>query len=130
MNWLRRFMIGRNGGDQLSMALLVCSVLLSWTAGLTGLSLFTFISYILLGISIFRMLSRDVEKRRLENYKFAILFSPAYSWLKKTQNRLKDAKVHCYFICPTCKLRLRVPRGKGKIIITCPKCKTEFAKKT
>jgi ribosomal protein L37AE/L43A len=66
----------------------------------------------------------------MENYKFAILMSPVYSWLKKTRNRLKDAKTHRYFSCPNCKQSLRLPKGKGKIIIICPKCKTEFKGKT
>jgi hypothetical protein len=130
MNWLRRFMIGRHGGDQLSMALLICSALLTLTAELTRLPLLTFIGYVPLGIYIFRMLSRNISKRSMENYKFAMLISPVYSWFKKVQNRFKDAKAHRYFICPNCKTKLRVPKGKGKIIITCPKCKTEFAKKT
>jgi hypothetical protein len=130
MNWLKRFMIGRYGGDQLSMTLLVGSVLLTWSAQLFKLPLLTVIGYICLGICIFRMLSRDIQKRRMENDKFVLLLRPVYSWLKQTQNRLKDAKTHRYFICPNCKTRLRVPKGKGRIIITCPKCKTEFAQKT
>jgi hypothetical protein len=130
MNWLRRFMIGRYGGDQLSVVLLICSVLLSWTTKSAKLPLLAFIGYGCWGICIFRMLSRNIERRRMENYKFAILVSPVYSWFKQFRSRLKDAKTHCYFICPNCKTKLRVPKGKGKIIITCPKCKTEFPQKT
>ena len=130
MNWLRRFMMGRYGGDQLSKALLICSILLTLTAEITSLPLLTYIGYVLLGICIFRIFSRNISKRSMENYKFAILISPVYSWFKKTQNRFKAAKTHRYFVCPNCKQSLRVPKGKGKIIITCPKCKTEFEKKT
>jgi Zn finger protein HypA/HybF involved in hydrogenase expression len=88
------------------------------------------ISYIPLGICLFRMLSKDIEKRRMENYKFSILISPVYSWFKKKQKRVVDAKTHKYFECPNCKTNLRVPKGKGNIVITCPKCKTELKKRT
>ncbi len=130
MNWLRRFMAGRYGGDQLSIALLIFSALLTFTSELIKLPVVTLISYLPLGIAVFRMLSRNIAKRSMENYKFAILISPAYSWFKKAQSRLKDAKTHRYFTCPNCKQSLRLPKGKGKIIIICPKCKTEFKGKT
>lgn len=130
MNWLKKFMVGRYGGDQLSMILLIFSVLFTLIAGLTNLPLLTFIGYVPLGICIFRMLSRNISKRSMENYKFAMFISPAYSWFKKTQNRALGAKTHRYFKCPNCKAELRLPKGKGKIIVTCPKCKTEFTKKT
>lgn len=130
MNWLRRFMMGRYGGDQLSMALLILSFLLTFMAGIIRLQVFAYISYIPLWMSIFRILSRNIEKRRMENYRFAILMSPVYSWLGKTRNRAIKARTHRWFKCPNCRTRLWVPRGKGKIIITCPKCKTEFKKRT
>lgn len=130
MNWLRRFMIGRYGGDQLSMALLIFSALLTLTAQSTSFPPLTFISYLPLGIAIFRILSRNTAKRSMENYKFAMLMSPVYSWFMKMQNRFKDRKTHKYFTCPNCKQSLRLPKGKGKIIISCPKCKTEFKGKT
>jgi len=129
MNWLRRFMMGRYGGDQLSTALLIFSILLTFTAKAASLPLLTLISYVPLGISIFRILSRNISKRSMENYKFSILMSPAYSWFKKAQNRAKNAKSRRYYKCPNCKAEVWVPKGKGKIIITCPKCKTEFRKK-
>jgi len=130
MNWLKRFMIGRYGADQLSTALIIFSVLLTLTGKLTSLSILTFMSYIPLWVCIFRMLSRNIEKRRMENYKFTMLISPVYSWIRKKTKHVKDAKTYRYFNCPNCKAELRVPKGKGKIRITCPKCKTEFRERT
>jgi len=66
----------------------------------------------------------------MENYKFAMFLSPVYSWLKKIQSRTKKAKTHKCFKCPNCKTGLWVPKGKGKVMVTCPKCKTEFREKT
>ena len=75
-------------------------------------------------------LSKDISKRSMENYRFAMLMSPIYSKFKKAQLRFMDAKTHRYIKCPNCRTKLRVPKHKGKIIITCPKCKTEFTKRT
>jgi hypothetical protein len=130
MDWLKRFMMGRYGGDQLSVVLLVLSIFLTILARLINLPLLAFIAYIPLGICIYRMFSRDISKRSMENYKFAMLVSPLYTWFRKTRQRVKDTKTHKYFKCQNCKTTLRVPKGKGKIIITCPKCKIQFTKKT
>ncbi|HEX7714417.1 MAG TPA: hypothetical protein VF531_10365 [Bacillota bacterium] len=130
MNWFRRFMMGRYGGDQLSMVLIIFSAILTLIAQLAQLRLLAFIGYVPLGIAVFRMLSRNTSKRSMENYKFAIRMSPVYSWFKKEQNRFRDRKTHKYYTCPKCRQSLRVPKGKGKIIITCPKCKTEFPQRT
>lgn len=130
MNWFQRFMAGRYGGDQLSLALLILSLILTFMANLSGVALLGFVGYIPLGFALFRILSRNITKRRMENYKFAMLMGPVYSWFIKTMRRLRDTKTHRYFKCPDCKAQLRVPKGKGKILITCPKCKKEFQKKT
>lgn len=130
MNWFKKFMMGRYGGDQLSMTLLIFSILVTVIGDLLRMQIVTFIGYIPLGISIYRMLSKDIAKRRMENYKFSILISPAYSWLMKSVDRIKGSKTYKYYDCPNCKTKLRVPKGKGKIVITCPKCKTELRKRT
>lgn len=130
MNIFKKFMIGRYGSDQLSVALIIFSLLITWTAELIRLPLLTLVGYVILGVCIFRMLSKNVTKRSMENYKFSIFISPAYSWFKKKQKHVVDAKTHRYFECPNCKTNLRVPKGKGDIIITCPKCKTELKKRT
>lgn len=130
MSFLRRFMMGRYGGDQLSTALIIFSMLLTLAGELTGLPILVFIGYVPLGLCFYRMLSKNISKRQMENYKFAMLMSPVYSWVKKAQNRAADSKTHRYYKCPNCKVNLRVPKGKGNIIITCPKCKTELRKRT
>ncbi|HYF83629.1 MAG TPA: hypothetical protein VEB00_11455 [Clostridia bacterium] len=130
MNIFKKFMVGRYGSDQLAVALIIFSLLITWTAELIRLPLLTLVGYVTLGVCIFRMLSKNLTKRSMENYKFNILISPAYSWFKKKQKHLIDSKTHRYFECPNCKTNLRVPKGKGDIVITCPKCKTELKKRT
>ena len=130
MNWLRKFMTGRYGGDQLSVFLIVISVLLTLLYHFTGLSLLALLSYLPLLVAIYRMFSKKTQERSMENYKFAIRLSPLYSKIKKIQERIKASQTHKYFKCTNCKITLRVPKGKGKILVTCPKCKTKVRKKT
>lgn len=130
MNWLNKFMAGRYGGDQLSTVLILLSLFLTLSGRLYNVPLLSYIGYIPLGVSIFRMFSKDISKRRMENYKFAIFMSPVYSWFKRIESRFKDRKTHRYLKCPNCKSKLRLPKGKGKLMVTCPKCKEKFEKRT
>lgn len=130
MNWLNKFMFGRYGGDQLSIWLLILSIILTAIGRITGISLLMTISYIPLFITFYRVFSKDIQKRRMENYKFAMFLSPIYSKLKKLQSRIKDSRTHKYYKCSKCKTTLRVPKSKGRILIKCPKCKEKFIKKT
>lgn len=130
MEWLKKKMHGRYGADQLSIFLLILSILITVISQMSGITLFMIISYILLLAVGYRMFSKDLQKRRMENYKFAMLISPIYSKSKKIQMRINDRKAYRYYRCPNCNTTLRVPKHKGKIQITCTKCKAKFTKKT
>ena len=119
---LRNFMVGRYGTDKLNMVILsaglvVCLVSAFFDAPRINL-LLTAVSYGLMFWALYRCFSRNTYKRYQENRKFLQVF-----------DRLKD-RDHRYFDCPKCRQVVRVPRGKGKIAITCPKCKERFVKKT
>ena len=119
---LHNFMMGRYGTDKLNMAILcvgLAASLLSvfFQSPPVNLVLF-FLSYGMMFWAIFRMLSRNTYKRYQENRKFLQFF-----------DRLKDRQ-HRYFDCPKCRQMVRVPRGKGKIAITCPRCREKFVRKT
>ena len=121
-SWLRHFMAGRYGTDKLNTCILVLGVIVSIVAAILRnpwLTLvFATLSYVLMFWAIFRTFSRNTYKRYQENRKFLMLL-----------DRIKDGK-HRYYSCPRCRQPVRVPRGKGKIAITCPKCKEKFIKKT
>lgn len=130
MNWLRNIMVGRYGRDQLSIYLLVLAIILTLVGRFAGISALIFISYIPLLLTLFRMFSKDVKKRSMENYKFAIAISSIYARINNLTNRIKGSKTHKYYKCSNCSTTLRVPKGKGKVLVTCPKCKLKFTKKT
>ena len=119
---LRRFMMGRYGTDKLNFALLCAGLVASLISMFVRLPLLnlllTLVSYAFLFLVIFRSLSRNTYKRYQENRKYLLLVQ-----------RLRDRE-HRYFDCPRCRQQVRVPRGKGKISITCPKCREKFIKKT
>lgn len=143
MNWLnnlgnkfRIFMQGRYGSDQLNLALLIVSIVLSFFVPFIRVPFVGLISYIPLIFCIYRMLSKNISKRYEENRKFMNFWHPIWQNILRLKNksskqlaRLKD-KDHKYYTCPNCKKTLRVPKGRGKIRITCPKCHQEFSKRT
>lgn len=129
-SWLRNFMVGRYGPDQLNIALIILALLLSVITRFVNLEALIILSYILLILTVLRMLSKNISKRRSENDKFLRYWSPIKQKTKKKINKIKSMKTHKFFKCPSCKNTLRIPRGKGTVQITCPKCGERFTKKT
>lgn len=129
-NWLNKFMMGRYGPDQLTVALVAVSFVLSLLGSLTRLWLFTLLAWAALAFALYRFLSRDLEKRRSENDWFVTRWWPIRTKIVNWWREIKDLGQYKYFRCPSCKNKLRVPRGKGKIRITCPKCGQRFEKKS
>ena len=118
---MQRFMAGRYGHDRLNITMLVVGCALCFVQFLTPDSVdvvLMILSEALLILSLFRCFSRNAYKRYNENRKFLLLI-----------DRIKD-RDHRYYACPKCRQTVRVPKGKGKIAITCPKCREKFVKKT
>ena len=126
---VRNFMIGRNGADQLSMAMLIAGIVLSLLTSITKLAIFNFLGLIILVLTIFRMFSRNLEKRRAENQKFVNFRANFGTNAKQLMNRLKNMKKYKYFKCPQCGALLRLPRKVGEVTVTCGKCKNQFKQK-
>jgi len=120
--FLYRFMIGRYGPDHLSIAMIILSFILSIFYAIFWITPISYASYIVLGLTLFRMLSRNIKRRRAENDKFIRYWWPIKTKVKKFIQKIKDKRKYKYLKCPTCKATLRVPKGKGKIRITCPRC--------
>lgn len=130
-NGLSRFMYGRNGADHLSLATLWGAILLDVVniffklpdvvEGIIG-----FLSTVLLLLTLLRLFSRNLEKRRAENARFLQkVWWPVKRKIGKNKQQRQD-KEHKYFTCPNCGAVCRVPVGKGKIVITCPRCRGEI----
>lgn len=123
------FARGRNGIDQLNKALqglAIIFLVLSFFVKdppIIGLALF------LIVLVNFRAYSKNLKKRRAENRKFLDAIAPLSRALRIGKSQARDRKTHRYISCPHCRNILRVPRGKGKIRVTCPKCRNQFEKR-
>ena len=129
-NWLRRFMIGRYGPDALGVALFVIAGVLGLLSNIRILRFLLILSYAALFFAIFRLLSRNIVRRRAENDRFLTIWWPLKQRVANRVRRFRDRKNYTFFHCPACKNVLRVPKNKGKIQITCPKCGERFIRKT
>lgn len=123
-NALYRFMYGRNGVDALSWALVVLEVVLSLLSAfihVRGVSqALYFVSTALMFVVLLRIFSRDLARRQAENAKFLTWWTPKANAIRGAKARRAD-KAHKYVRC-SCGAYCRVPRGVGKIELTCPKC--------
>lgn len=128
MNWLKKFMYGRYGVDQLSMTLIVIGFIISIFS--RTLRIPPIISIIIFVLAYFRVFSKNINKRYLENQKFLKAVSPISTMYKKIKMRIKGRKNYKYFKCKKCRQEIRVPKGKGKIRVTCPKCGEKTIKNT
>ena len=128
-----RFMQGRYGVDALGKTINIVSLILLVLALFTRFSLLYFLGIALIIYEYYRMFSRNIQKRYQENQKFLTFKYKMAIKFGKIKNIFKpraDAKTHRIYKCPSCKQKVRVPKGRGRIEITCPKCKEKFIKKT
>ncbi|MDF2943221.1 MAG: hypothetical protein K0S01_2079 [Herbinix sp.] len=130
MNQIRKFMYGRYGFDQFTRALVVMSLILSLISTFLRFNLLSMLSYLPFVYALFRILSKNIAKRTQENMKYCKMANQCKKMFNDIKLSLVGTKTHKYFKCVHCKQSIRVPRGKGKISITCPKCKTEFIRRT
>lgn len=127
-------MMGRRGLDPLSLALMALSLIISFFTRFSDLFLIRLIPAVLLGWVLYRVLSKNIASRERENNFFLGFFGPLFnrgrSAAQGTVNKIKQGKDYRFYRCPGCSQQLRVPRGRGKLEIVCPRCKATFTKKT
>ena len=126
----RQFMIGRYGTDGLNQFLSIASLVLLLIAIVSRVSLFTWLGVALLVFCYYRTFSRNISKRTEENYKFYTLKDRVGSKFRSWKEQWANRKLYHYYRCPQCRQKLRVPRGRGRIQISCPRCGTQFIKKS
>lgn len=124
---LQRFFYGRNGFDTICNVVMISSMIVMLISGFIpiigiGLALYL-VAFVGLIYSYFRIFSRNLPKRRRENYVFREFF-------RVRKLKWKERKTYRYFKCPKCKAWLRVPKGRGEITVTCRSCRHRFDKKT
>ncbi len=127
---IRRFMMGRYGVDQLGKFLLGVAVIIMLISFFFRNAIIEALPFLILVICYFRIFSRNINQRYLENQKFLTLKNRFFGYFQGAGSRRKQRKNYHIYVCPTCKQKIRVPKGKGKICITCPKCRAEFVRRS
>ena len=132
-SWLQRFMIGRRGPDELSRFLLitalVCMLISSLARGIAG-ALFDVLGFAAVVWCIIRFLSRNQYKRHQENIWYLQRRGSVVRWFRSLKDRWQQRREYSFFRCPECHALLRVPKNKGKLLLTCRKCGNRFERKT
>lgn len=130
---IAQFMYGRRGTDEFARFLLIVTlvfIVLSWLFQGVLQSLFSMLTIASLAYCYYRILSRDIYKRQKENAWYLQKKSAVQKWFRSVKDRWTQRKDYKFFRCPSCHTLLRVPKGKGKILLTCRKCGNRFERKS
>ena len=130
-----RFMQGRYGVDQFAkftMGVALVSIVLAIfvNTGSRAGSLLDMLGLVAIVYTYFRIFSRNISKRAQENQKYLSATATIRQRLNKEKNMMKQRKDYHIYTCPSCGQKVRIPRGKGKIEISCPKCHSKFVKRS
>ena len=126
----QRFMAGRYGSDQLNMALLTLSVVISFVCAFIPYGwIGSIVSALLIALVFFRTLSKNTSKRFKENYVFLKFWNPVKNWFQWLKLTFKYGKKNRYFLCPKCGRIACIPKKVGRVTITCKGCKHKYDRK-
>ncbi len=136
-NWFEKlgykmasFMYGRYGNDALTKFLLILALILMVISWIPSLWWVYLLALAVMIWSLFRTFSRRFDKRRRELERYLKIQKPIVNFFKLSRNKWRDRKTHVYFKCKKCKAVLRVPKGKGSIVVICTRCKDRIEKET
>ena len=136
-NWFEKlgykmasFMYGRYGNDALTKFLLILALILMVISWIPSLWWMYLLALAVMIWSLFRTFSRRFDKRRRELERYLKIQKPIVNFFKLSRNKWRDRKTHVYFKCKKCKAVLRVPKGKGSIVVICTRCKDRIEKET
>lgn len=125
---LMRFMNGRYGMDSFGKCTIFVGLIAIVLAAWFDSAVLSVLAWTLVLYTYVRMLSRNVYKRSAENQMFLNKTYKLRSWFAKQKNQFAQRKIYHIYKCPTCRQKIRIPRGKGRIEVRCPKCNTKFVK--
>ena len=123
------FMQGRYGADQLYRVMLIGGAVLVILSNFIFEVFFLLLGWILVVLAFVRAFSKDYSRRYAENQKFLELTGKIRKVFGKQRYVMEQRKDYHIYTCPQCRQKIRMPRGKGKVEISCPKCHTKFIKK-
>lgn len=123
---LYEFMRGRYGNDELNRCLSVTAFILCLVSLIPHCRFCYIPALILIGLSIYRMLSRKLDQRYKERNRYLKITDKPRKWIRVRIRRFKERKTYDYYKCPKCRTFNRIPKGHGRIEIRCPKCANTY----
>lgn len=139
MNRLRwkfaQFMQGRNGTDRLNQALIIMLLIsalignFAWRRSYLAVMVSSW-QLLLVILIYYRMFSKNLSRRYAENARYLALENKVRRFFGSKKYIQQQRKEFHIYTCPECKQKIRIPKGKGKISVRCPKCQTEFIKRS
>ncbi len=127
---LTRFMYGRYGADYLGKCIAGIGIAAILLAIIFNSRLLSLLAWVCIIYTYFRMFSKNIYKRSAENQAFLTKTYRLRCFFTRQKNMMQQRKTHHIYKCPSCSQKIRIPRGKGRIEIRCPKCGTTFIKKS
>ena len=127
---LIRFMYGRYGVDSFGKFLLVIGLITLFLSGSEDRLIFILISWMILIYEYYRMFSKDIYRRSAENQWYLNKTAKLRNFFYRQKNLMMQRRTHHIYKCPYCRQKIRIPRGKGRVEIRCPRCSTTFIKKS
>ena len=125
-----QFMQGRYWADQMGQMLSAVSMVFLIISLFSRNQAWFLLALIGIVYNYFRMFSKNISKRYAENQKYLTMTAGIRRKIASWKSQLAQRKIYHIYRCPGCKQKIRVPRGRGKIEIRCPKCNTRFVKKS
>ncbi|SFK39147.1 hypothetical protein SAMN04488569_102910 [Marinilactibacillus piezotolerans] len=124
------YMNGRYGMDELSKVLMVVGLITNILSSFFGGWFLQILGVAFIAYAVLRVLSKEKANRYKEFTRYIKLKQKIVSTIQRLRNKQAQHKVYKYYKCGACKQKVRVPRGRGKVRITCPSCQNQFVKKT
>ncbi|MCI8561222.1 MAG: hypothetical protein HFH03_08920 [Dorea sp.] len=125
-----RFMYGRYGIDPLGKFTIAAGLITIVLSNFVHWRFLPLISWLFIIAAYYRMFSKNIYKRSSENQWYLNKTCRLRTFMRRQRNLLSQRKTHHIYTCPSCRQKIRIPRGKGKIEIRCPKCSTTFIKRS
>ena len=125
-----RFMQGRYGTDDFYKFLFwvaLIGIVINW---FFKSQLLSFAVTLILVYAMYRVLSKNHSARYAENQRYLQATAKIRYWFDQQKKLMEERKYHHIYTCPKCRQKIRIPKGKGKIMLRCPKCHHEFQKRS
>ena len=127
---LRELMRGRNGADDIALVSVTVAILLAVINLFAKTRVLSALGLALVIYGVWRTLSKDTQRRARENAAFVRRLGPVRRWVQNPKAAFEEARSFKHAKCPNCGQGVRVPRGKGKVRVTCPRCGTRFEERS